>query len=63
MACEITVKLKDEVKTLTKKKTVWGKVEADLNDPSIDELLSEATKNFGGNPSKMCVTIKILEGE
>jgi len=63
MPCEITVKLKDEAKTLTKKKTCWGDVKADMSDPAIDELLCEATKNFGSNPSKMSVTIKILEGE
>lgn len=63
MPCEITVKLKDRAKTLTKKKKVLEDVKADMNDPAINELLCEATKNFGSNPGNMSVTIKLLEGE
>lgn len=61
MACEITVKVKDSLKSMTKKSRVYSPVTADYTDPEVDKLVADATKNFGGEPTKVTVTIKIIE--
>ena len=61
MAVEITVKLKDSLKSMTKKSTVYEPVMADYTDPRIDALIADAEKNFGGEPTKCVVTIKIIQ--
>lgn len=60
MACEITVKLKDSLKSITKKTTVYEPITADVTDPKIDALIADAEKNFGGEYTKCQVTIKII---
>lgn len=64
MACEITVKVKDQHKTMTEKTTVYShNVVADFTDGEIDRLVAKATKNFGGDAlgAKVVVTIRLIE--
>lgn len=64
MACEITVKVKDQHKTMTEKTTVYSNnVVADFTDSEIDRLVAKATKNFGGDAlgAKVVVTIRLIE--
>lgn len=64
MACEITVKVKDQHKTMTEKTTVYNhNVVADFTDGEIDRLVAKATKNFGGDAlgAKVVVTIRLIE--
>jgi hypothetical protein len=63
MACEVSVKIKDSVKSLTQKTKVYEDITACYTDEKIDELISKAQKNFSGDPlsSKVTVTIKLIE--
>jgi len=64
MACEVTVKVKDKLKSMTQKTMVYNEsVIADFTHPKIDELVAKATKNFGGDMIglKTTVTIKLIE--
>lgn len=61
MACVIKVTVKDSLKSMTKKFTVYEEVTADYTDPKIDKLVADATKNFGGEPTKVKVVIELLQ--
>lgn len=63
MACEVIVKIKDKDKTLSRKTKVYDRVVADFDDSEIDELVSKAEKEFGGDVmlAKVDVTIKLIK--
>lgn len=63
MACEVTVKIKDADKTMTRKTKVYDSIAADYTDEKIDELVGKAQKEFGGDRMnmKVTVTIKLIE--
>ena len=62
MSIEVTVKMKNESKTMSKK-TFLSKenVIADYTDTEIDKLLHDAKKEFEDTPTKTTVTIKIFQ--
>lgn len=62
MACEVTIKIKDRFKTMTKKTRVYDNIRACFSDDKIDELVAEATKNFGTQDGiKTTVNIQLIE--
>lgn len=61
MGCEITVRMKDSFKTATFKQIADSSVRACYTDDTIDEMLDRCTKEFGSNPTKTTVTIKVME--
>lgn len=61
MPCEVTVKVKDKLRSITQKTPILEPIHADMNDPKIDELISSAVKIFSGAPEKITVTIKLEE--
>lgn len=63
MSCEVTIKMKDKDKSMTKKTKVYDSITADFEDSKIDELVDKAAKEFGGDPltRKVTVTIKLIE--
>ena len=63
MSCEITVKIKDRLKSMTSKLKVYETIQADFTDPKVDAFVAKVSKEFGGNPlvNKVTVTIKLIE--
>jgi len=61
MTCEVTVKVKDKLRSITQKTPIIESISAHMNDPKIDELVSCAVKMFSGQPEKITVIIKLEE--
>lgn len=59
MVSEISVTIKDEEKSLTKKFLEYEIYTADENDPIIQSAIKETLENFDGEPSDIVVKIKI----
>lgn len=61
MGCEITVKLKNHAKTLSKVSYEDQHVTADLRDPIICKRLNSALDEYKDVPEKKIVTIKLID--
>lgn len=62
MASEVTIKIKDRFKTMTKKTMVYESMRTQLSDDKIYSLIEEAIKNFGTQEGiKTVVTIRLIE--
>lgn len=61
MGCEITIKMKDAFKTMTFKILENSSVRCDVTDPVLDEILDSCTKEFGSQPTKTTINIKVFE--
>ncbi len=63
MACEVIIKIKDKSKSMTQKTKTYNRIDADLSDPFIDDLISKAERAFGESTfiSKVDVTIKLIK--
>lgn len=62
MACEIIVKLKNPMKSLTRVSTpIIGQCSADLHDPIIKLFVKEVESEFNDVVQKRTITIKLIE--
>lgn len=64
MLCEVTVKMKNDEKSLSKKFLVREDFKPDYQDPIIKELVDAVRKEFRQDdelPTKQSVTIKLME--
>ena len=59
MVSEISVTIKDDEKSLTKKFLEYEKYNVDEEDPIIKKAIEETLSNFDGEPSDIVVKIKI----
>lgn len=59
MVSELSVTIKDEEKSLTKKFLEYEIYTVDENDPIIQSAIKETLDNFDGEPSDIVVKIKI----
>lgn len=59
MVSELTVTIKDEEKSLTKKFLVYETYTTDENDPIIKDAIDQTLKNFDAEPSNVIVKIKL----
>ena len=62
MAAEITLKLKELDKSLTKKMTVYHEITASVEDETIDDFIKKTTKEFNPvdpNSVKISINIKV----
>lgn len=62
MACEITVKLKNQMKSLTRvSPRILKEIKADLDDKIISDFLASVQKEFNDVIEKQIVAIKLIE--
>ena len=61
MAVKITVKIKGKNKSLTRNKTVYNSVEADFTDSNIDSFVAQSKKEYGDDPGKVTVDLRLIE--
>lgn len=61
MGCEIKITLKDSFKTATFKQLSDSNVMACYTDDTIDQMLDRCTKEFGSQPTKTTVNIRVFE--
>lgn len=62
MACEITVKLKNQMKSLTRvSPPIYKKVDASFEDKILSEFLSSVVNEFNDIVEKQIVIIKLVE--
>ncbi len=59
MACEITVTVKDEEKTLKTKFLIYDQVVVDENDLIIQNCINQVLKNFATEPTDIRVRINL----
>lgn len=59
MACELTVRLKDEEKTLSIKHLIYETIVCDEQDEIVAKCIDESIKQFGGTPTDVRVTITL----
>ena len=59
MVSEISVTIKDDEKSLTKKFLEYENYTVDEEDPIIKAAIEETLRNFDGEPSDIVVKIKI----
>lgn len=59
MVSELTVVIKDEEKSLTKKFLIYDTYTTDENDPVIKDAINQTLENFDGEPSDVIVKIKL----
>ncbi len=62
MACEITVKLKNQMKSLTRvSPKILKEMKANLNDKIISDFLASVQNEFNDVIEKQIVAIKLIE--
>lgn len=61
MSCELTIKVKDSFRTMTRKAIIVQAIQASLGDPTVEALVDEAVKQFGETVTKISVSIKLLD--
>ena len=61
MACEVTITLSNDTKSLTKKTFVYEEIIASFEDLKIIGLVQLATKEFGDVAEKIKVSLKLIE--
>ena len=59
MVSELSVTIKDEEKSLTKKFLEYDNYMVDENDPIIQNAIEETLENFDGEPIDIIVKIKM----
>lgn len=59
MPCTITVRIKDDEKSLKKDYLIYEQVIVDQDDPIIKECIEELLKEFNSEPDDVYVTIKL----
>lgn len=61
MACEVTIKLSNDAKSLTKKSIISEEITASYNDLKIIDLVQKANAEFKDVAEKVKVTLKLIE--
>ncbi len=59
MPCTISVRIKDDEKSLKKDYLIYDPVSVDQDDPIIKECVEELLKEFNAEPSDIFVNIKL----
>jgi hypothetical protein len=59
MPCTITVRIKDDEKSLKKDYLIYEHIFVDQNDPIIKACVEELLKEFNAEPSDIYVNIKL----
>jgi len=61
MACEVTIKLSNDAKSLTKKALVYETITASFDDLKVIELVQKASSEFSDVAEKIKVSLKLIE--